>query len=906
MDNRTATSSKKIGRFSHFWLQIFRSRVLLCVVVGVFAVFTTSAPVSTRIWIGVSVYFVINLLWGFFKQETLRRNRIRAFPAVLDVIFTTYLVYLTGGESSVWYPLYVFPVLSVSRYLSYMGSVVLAVLAAAGYFSIAWNVSGSASLPFIILKSLILIGISFVAGNLSKARKHPDDDLADIFREIDTKIIENVPIDRILRMIIKRAVEFTKSDMGQLTVLGEEPASYSVSIESAKSGQPVWPVEAFSERFHGMVRRTKKSVSILTIARRPRTEVVEDVSRMAKGGGYVLRAYVEDSHDIPRSAQFVPLVLNNEVRAIISLYSRDRLRYRDNKAVRLESLAPALGIALKHSSEIEKTQRLKLLHTIGEALKIEEGTEKVFNTVVSLALQQLGSEEAALFVAEENEKGQTLIRKRAVKGPTDEIGQLLQQFEPPYESGVSLVGEIFRDKEPKLLSEVSPKTMYHDKYSETLPSKTVRHYIGVPIIIGNEVLGVLRVINKRAQSYSVETGEFHLAASGFDNDDLQLMQTIATQVASAIRSTKFIEVHRIYRRLVENSPDPIIVLDAKGFITIFNHACEKIWGCTKEEAIGQHVSKFYESEEHARDIGQQLDIKHRLQDFDARIRSCNGEIIPISLSATNLYGANDEKVGSFGVFKDLRETQRLQEEKTNAERVATLGKLAHTVGHEIKHDIAVAVNYIDVLAYEARGDKELSGIYRQVLASLTEAIDRFQNMLLIGRPRPPEKEVIEASDIFRVVESMRPRGESSDVDLIVNGPDHTKELNADIGQLRVVLSNLFDNSLDAIKSKRDDKGRSDRGRIECIGTAENGNLKIEWSDNGCGIPQKKLDAVFKAFVTSKTTGNGLGLFMVKSIIENHDGFVTVESEEGKRTTFTITLPLRSENTKVSDPEEDTR
>jgi signal transduction histidine kinase len=252
----------------------------------------------------------------------------------------------------------------------------------------------------------------------------------------------------------------------------------------------------------------------------------------------------------------------------------------------------------------------------------------------------------------------------------------------------------------------------------------------------------------------------------------------------------------------------------------------------------------------------------------------------------------------------LRETQKLQEEKTNAERLATLGKLAHTVGHEIKHDIAVAVNYIDVLAYDVRGDRELSRIYHQVMASLTEAIDKFQNMLLIGRPRPPEKEVIVAADIFRLAESMQRRGESSDVELIVRGPDHAEHLEADIKQIRVVLSNLFDNSLDAIKSRRDNTGRTDRGRIECLGTAENGDLKIEWTDNGCGIPKDQIEKVFTAFVTSKATGNGLGLFIVKNIIENHGGRVMVESKEGTRTTFTITLPLLQEKDNLTDPEEE--
>ena len=900
MDNGAPTSQPLLslfahrkGRFSDFWFLIFQARLLLCAVVVVFAILTTPLASLLRVIFGTAIYLAINVGLGLLSRQTLRRKRIRVFPAVLDVAFTSYLVFLTGGESSVWYLLYIFPVLSVSRYLSYEGSVVLALIATLSYASVALHVSGLASLPVVIIKSLILLGISFVAGNLSRTRKRKDDDLVDVFRKIDNAIIDNFEIERLLRIILESAVAFTGSGMGQMTVFGEDQSSYFISVKSDPK-QPDWQVQTLAARFQAIVRQGKQSLSVLQIKQKRRTDNVDVISHGKKAHIYVLSAYVDDSRNAPRSALFVPLVLNNEVRAIISLYSQDRFHYFDIDAVKLESLAPALGITLKHSSEIEKTQRLKLLHTVGEALKVEQGLKEVFDTVVELTRTQLNSEEAALFVSDEKEKGDVQIKKVAVWGPTKQIADQLGRFEPPYRPGESFVGHIFANKQPIRLPEVPESTLHYTKYSQALPSKTVRHYIGVPIIIGDQVLGVLRVINKRSSAYSVVSGNFELAEAGFDYEDLELMQTIASQVASAIRSAEFIEVHRYYRELVENSPDPIIVLDQKGFIKVFNRACEMIWGCSEEEAVGKHVSEYYESEEHAREIGGLLDA-HRLQDFEARIRACNGEIIPISLSAALLFDAKAHKVGSIGVFKDLRAAQKLQEEKTNAERLATLGKLAHTVGHEIKHDISVALNYIDVLAYEARDDVDLSQVYRDIQDSLGEAVDKFQNMLLVGRPRPPEMEIIGAADVFRLIEpSMRRRVEASDVELVMTYPDDTEALEADIGQLRQVFLNLFDNSLDAIKSKRTGNIDRARGRIECIGAAENRHLRIKWTDNGCGIPTDELDTVFTAFVTSKATGNGLGLFIVKNIIENHGGSVTVESEEGKRTTFTVTIPLLRE------------
>ena len=897
MDNRTPTTrplrtpfADRKGRFSDFWVLIVKARVLLCFVVLLFASTTTTS--FLKVLVAAGIYLALNLALGFFTRSTLRRKRVRALPAVLDVVFTSYLVFISGGEPSVWYLLYIFPVLSVSRYLSYEGSVLLALLAATLYAIAALTAGDQTNLAALVLKILILLAISVVAGNLSRTRKRKEDDLVDVFLMVDNAIIANVKIDQILQMFVEGAVQFTESSLGQMTVFGEEQSSYFVTVQSDPKKLD-WQVDAFAARFHSIVRQSKSAVSVLSIKQGKPSDITYEDPPGTKRHTYVVTAYVDDSRHMPRSAQFVPLIVNNEVRAVISLYSKDSFHYFEVDAIRLESLAPTLGIALKHSSDVEKTQRLQLLHTIGEALKVEQGLSEIFRTVVRLTWTRLGSEEAALFISDSHDKKNIQIRKEAVWGPTPEIAAKLQEFEPPYRPEESYVGEIFAKNHPVHLKQVPSSTLHYKTYADTLPSKEVRHYIGVPVSFGDHVMGVLRVINKRSSTYDIEAGNFELAEPGFDNDDVALTQTIASQVASAIRSTKFIEVNRYYKELVENSPDPIIVLDERGRINVFNKACETIWGCNETYAKGKHVSDFYESEEHAREIGLLLeeDLEHRIKDFEARIKAVNGEIIPISLSAAILYDSSGQKVGSIGVFKDLRQTKKLQEEKTRAESLATLGKMAHTTGHAVKHDIGTAVNYIDVLAYKARDDKRLSQIYAAVQESLSEAVDKFRNMLLIGRPRTPDKRVIGAAEIFsRLEPSLRTKAKSRNVEILIGYPDETKLLNADFDQLSQVFFNLLDNSIDAIEAKKS----SGKGRIICEANAVNGCLRIDWKDNGCGIEPERLESVFAAFFTSKQSGTGLGLFIVKNIVESHDGSVRVQSEPGKGTIFTITIPLLPE------------
>jgi len=888
--------------FSNYWFVIVKTRFVLCVVVLLFSIFAP-AQANLRIIAALTAgYFTINLALGFLNPSTLRRKRVRLGPAIVDIGFTSSLIFLTGGESSPWFLLYLFPIISVSRYLSYEGSIPLALVAMTAYAVSALANNRHVGVAPLLLKGMVFLGIAIVAANLSRAQKRKEGDLVEIFEEIDNAIIDDAETDRVLSMILERAMSLTKSTVGQMTIFGEEQGfAHFVSMKVGHQ-PPDWPIKSLTARYHQRVLQSKKPFSILTIkGKKDRgTAFSPDVQDKGEALIYVFLAQVEDSPSTPGAALFVPLIVNENVKAIISLFSKDSFHYSRREAVELSRFAPLLGIALKHSSDIEKKQRLKLLYNIAEELRVEQGLSQIFERVVELACNQLNSEEAALFVVDEEQPD--VLRKVAVKGPSTEITAKLRDIEKPYRPGDSLVGKIFQTKQHKHLHRVSHDVKYHSDYSCTLPSGKVWHYIGVPLIIGEEVLGVIRVINKRAFSYSVENASFVLSEEGFDNADVELMQTIASQVASAIHSAKYLELQRYYQELVENSPDPIIVLDKKGKVRVFNKSCEAIWGFNAVEVIGNHVTNYYESERHARDIGELLEksTNHRIRDYPARIKGRSGEIIPISLAASLLFDRQGNKIGSIGVFKDLRDTLKLQAEKTNAERLATLGKLAHTVGHEIKHDIATALNYVDTLAYDSTDDEELSEIYRDIQESLSEAVDKFQNMLMVGRPKPPNKETISAEDILRRADAqLRRRADSKKVEFVIDYPTADYELEADSAQLRQVLFNLFDNSIDAIESREQVEAISERGRIELSAHAANGDLQITWKDNGCGISKRGLSKIFTPFVTSKSTGNGLGLFIVKNIIENHGGSVSVESEEGMGTRFNIVLPLSQENISLS-------
>jgi PAS domain S-box-containing protein len=883
--------------FSDFWFKIVRTRLFLAGVVAVFTALKFNAFNREATFISIAIYIALNLILGLCDSNALQLKKVRIIPAIIDVIFASSLVYFTGGPSSPWFLLYFFPIISVSRYLSYEGSVPFALLSITAYFFLVLTYGDPIDSYSLLVKIIVFLGIALITGNLSRARQRKDDILIDFFKEIDDAILRNVKTDDVLKLILEKALEFTSSELGYLEIL-ESPSSITKTISIKKNLTNLeWQMDSFTQRYYKKVIDAQKPFSILNIS----SKKAKDFQDIGKHLIYVYWAYTESSKNIPRSALFVPLILNNKVKGIITLYSKYRLHYSQSEAIKLGSFAQLVGIALKSSelyqgisdSEKEKKERLKMLYEIGEQLKVEQGLPDIFQKVVDLMYNRLNSEEASLFILSLNEENKDAMRKVAVRSPSEEITTKLLEIEPPYPIGESYIGEIFQTKKLKDSNSVPVEVAYRSTYAATLPSQKVLHYIGVPLIIGEEILGVIRVINKRSPAYSLAQKNVELSEKGFDEEDIELMQTIASQVASAIRSAKFIEVQRYYQEIIENSPDPIIVLDKRGKITFFNQACEKIMERKFEETKGISIVNCYESEAQAREVDKQLmeSSTRRVQDFAAKVKAKNGDLIPVILSASLLLDKEGKKIGSIGIFKDLRETLKLQEEKMRAEKLATLGQLAHTVGHEIKHLIATALNYIDTLAYENTDDEELSEVYQDTQESLREAVDKFQNMLMIGKPKPPRIEILSAEDILHKVESsVGQRAKNRQIEFVITYPDNELILEADSDQLKQALLNLFDNSIDAIVAKQR-QAPLEKGKIDIKVENSNGDLRILWQDNGCGISEKNLVNIFTPFVTDKPTGNGLGLFIVKSIIENHGGDISVESEEGKGTKFLLTLPL---------------
>lgn len=248
-------------------------------------------------------------------------------------------------------------------------------------------------------------------------------------------------------------------------------------------------------------------------------------------------------------------------------------------------------------------------------------------------------------------------------------------------------------------------------------------------------------------------------------------------------------------------------------------------------------------------------------------------------------------MGSIGVFKDERELLRLEEEKMRAVSLAALGRLAKTAGHDIKQDIGAVLNYIDSLEHSA-DDPFMRTACLAIRDAATDAHEKLQNMLMTAKTEPPRYHVVSLTSLLKDFEAgMQARMLATRAEVSLQFPTSDALILGDRDQIRQVLNNLLGNSIDAIKSARLTKDRQLVGKLAVVLEVGENRLILSWSDKGCGMSELESAKAFTACVTTKETGSGLGLFITKTIIENHGGRITVGPAEGGGTCFRITIPL---------------
>jgi PAS domain S-box-containing protein len=344
--------------------------------------------------------------------------------------------------------------------------------------------------------------------------------------------------------------------------------------------------------------------------------------------------------------------------------------------------------------------------------------------------------------------------------------------------------------------------------------------------------------------------------------------------------------------LLEHANALIVATDRQGRIQLFSKLFSSLTGWRKEEVLGRDLLGLIPEGERKR-VAQVLATALRGEggsNFETRIIGCLGKEARVSLASSPLLGADGHVDGMIALGQDLTTLKELEHRIIHAEKLASMGRFAASVAHEINNPLTAVVSYADALLARSISTENPDREKLRKILDGCERILRFTRQLVsYARPSPDRLERVELNTLLDTALSYCDHVLSHYGIAVEKEYQAVPEVLAIKGNLAQVFVNLITNACQAMQPG---------GSLHLSTTREGVDAVIRVTDNGKGMDLQTVERVFEPFFTTKPdgVGSGLGLCIAQNIVESHGGKIDVESSIGNGTTFVIRLPVPSGDT----------
>ena len=343
----------------------------------------------------------------------------------------------------------------------------------------------------------------------------------------------------------------------------------------------------------------------------------------------------------------------------------------------------------------------------------------------------------------------------------------------------------------------------------------------------------------------------------------------------------------------------IIVTDSKGRIIYLNDAACQLFGLEADDSLGKRLDERVRGLDWNA-LSREDAVSRDMEIFYPANRFINFYSVPLMIEkqtaddkieppspGSGEPGNHAEQVGHAIILRDITESRRSEQQTIESERLSALTLLAAGVAHEIGNPLNSLNIHLQLIEREARkhdGAKraelqESVAVARAEVNRLDSIITQFLRAIRPTRPQLRPENV--NSIVEEAVRFFTP--EIKDRDIVVE-----QELRSDLplididrDQMKQAFYNVIKNSFEAMKS---------RGILRIRTDKDDSHVMIKFTDTGGGISAENLSHVFEPYFTTKSSGTGLGLLIVRRIVREHGGELSIESSEGKGLTVTIRLP----------------
>jgi two-component system, OmpR family, phosphate regulon sensor histidine kinase PhoR len=499
---------------------------------------------------------------------------------------------------------------------------------------------------------------------------------------------------------------------------------------------------------------------------------------------------------------------------------------------------------------------LKTLEKFSRSVTASLDLDSVLGAVVDAAVEITNAEEGSLLLLDELSGD---LYMRAARNFQQDF---VQTFRLPVND--SLAGEVLRTGKPMIIDEKHPQKIKTSYLVHTL--------IYVPLSIKGKVIGVLGVDNRSSGSM-------------FNEHHLTLLSAMADYAAIAIENAKLFTRTEVERNkletILQNIEDCVILADTNGLLVFINRTARHAFGISEREPVtGEPVVNII----HNQELLELFDQHQRRSPYHSEITLDDGRVFNAQFTPipdVDLVALTMQDISR------LKELNKIKSEFVN------------TVSHDLRSPLTAIVGYVDLIARTGSLNDQQVEYVRRVQNSVRNITDLINDLLDLGKIEAgldSRFETLHLAPIIReTVDGLQGQLSLKPVTLNQKVSDALPQILGNPLRMRQMVTNLVANAIEYTPAG---------GMIEVMASHEREQIILRVRDTGIGISPADQPLIFEKFYRGKnvqgsTAGSGLGLSIVKSIVENHQGRIWVDSTVGQGTTFTVVLPIVEHNIEAS-------
>lgn len=369
----------------------------------------------------------------------------------------------------------------------------------------------------------------------------------------------------------------------------------------------------------------------------------------------------------------------------------------------------------------------------------------------------------------------------------------------------------------------------------------------------------------------------------YANGEIVGVYGMARNITEKVRAEE--ELRRAKQQLesfIQNSADGIAMVDVDGYVRMVNQAFEEMFGWKEPELIGTRLPNIPPDRlERVLELLRSVKDGTAITGYEAQRLRKDGSMIEVSVTVSPIRDAAGNVVALSAVYRDMTEKRRTEELLRKSEKLSIAGQLAAGVAHEIRNPLTA----IKGLAELMHKSGEYRRDYFEILLSELERIDMITGeFLLLAKPQAARYEKRDVRLLLQsVIALLEMQANMLKVRIHKEFDERLPVTCCEENQLKQVFLNVIKNAIESMP----DGGEV---TIEALLRDED-HICVRIKDQGCGIPQERLQQLGEPFYTTKEKGTGLGLMISYKIVKEHRGWMQYHSEPGQGTTAEIFLPV---------------